>query len=93
MYICSTYKAMSEETQEIVDNMELTAGITYTWKEMRFVVNFVNCINSLVHIYAHEPNSALYKLLTHTLTKINIHMNLLVIILVSFSVHSTVFVI
>ena len=30
MYICSAYYAMSEETQEIMDNMQLPVGTTCT---------------------------------------------------------------
>jgi hypothetical protein len=81
MYVCSAYYAMSEETQEIVVNMELTAGTTCAWKEMWFIIHFANCINLLVGKYAHAPSSAPYKLLMHTLTKTNINKKLLVIIL------------
>jgi hypothetical protein len=81
MYICSAYYAMSEETQEIDDNMEITAGTTCTWKDMRYVVIFAENIETLVGIYAHEPSSSPYKLLMHTLTETNVKKKLLVITL------------
>lgn len=71
---------MSEKTQEIIDNMELTAGTICTWKDTRFVIGFANSINLLVGKYAYEPSSGPYKLLIHTLTKTNIKKKLLVII-------------
>jgi hypothetical protein len=81
MYICSAYYAMSEETQEIVDNMEITAGTTCMWKDMRYVVIFADNIETLVGIYAHESRSEPYKLLMHTLTETNFKKKLLVITL------------
>ena len=80
MFICSAYYAMSEETQEIIDNMELTAGTTCTWKDTRFVIGFANSINLLVGKYAYAPSSGPYKVLIHTLTRTNINKKLLVII-------------
>jgi hypothetical protein len=53
MYIYSAYYAVLEETQEIVDNMELTAGTTCTWKDMSYVIIFADNIEILVRIYAH----------------------------------------
>jgi hypothetical protein len=67
MYIYSAYYAVLEETQEIVDNMELTTGTTCTWKDMWYVIIFAGNIEMLVGIYTHEPSSAPYKLLMHTL--------------------------
>jgi hypothetical protein len=52
MYIYSAY-AVLEETQEIVDNMELTAGTTCTWKDMWYVIIFADNIEILVRIYTH----------------------------------------
>jgi hypothetical protein len=72
---------MSEETQEIVDNMEIIAGTTCTWKDMRYVIIFAENIKTLVGIYAHEPSSSPYKLLMHTLTETNVKKKLLVITL------------
>src|ERR1043165_3411279 len=80
MFTCPAYYAMSEKTQEIINNMELTAGTICTWKDTRFVIVFANNINVFVGKYASEPSSGPYKLLIHTLTKTNIKKKLLVII-------------
>ena len=53
MYTYSAYYAMLEETKEIVDKMELTAGTTCTWKDMWHAVIFADNIESLVRSYAH----------------------------------------
>ena len=81
MYICSAYYAMSKETQEIVDNMELTAGTTCTWKDMQYIVIFAENIESLVRSYTHEPSSGPYKVSMHTLIETNLKKKQLVIFL------------
>ena len=81
MYTYSAYYVILEETKEIVDNMELTAGTTCTWKDMRYAVIFADNIESLVRSYAHEPSSGLYKVLMQTLTETNIKKKQLVICL------------
>ena len=68
MFICSAYYAMSEETQEIIDNIELTVVTICTWKDTWFVIRFANSINLLVGKYAYAPSFGPYKLLIHTLT-------------------------
>jgi len=62
MFTCSAYYAMSEKTQEIIDNMELTAGTICTWKDTWFVIGFAKSINLLMDKYAYEPSFGPYTL-------------------------------
>ena len=70
---------ISVEERVIVDNMELTAGTTCTWKDMRYAVIFADNIETFVRCHADEQSSGQYKVLMQTLNETNIKKTLLVI--------------
>jgi hypothetical protein len=68
----TAYFLPPRKTWKIVDETYYTAGTTLTWQEKRYLVSFVDDIESLKGTYGAGRNDARYLPLVHTLNHTNI---------------------